>query len=318
MRRFFLVFVTAIWPLAAQQASITTTGVDINGNRVTEGPELIERKTPTSSEVTERMQSINGRMVPVERVEERVVRDDASGKVVERIIRPYGPDGNPGPPTRETIEEQKGADGNSTIRTTTYRGDINGNMQLVQRTLTQARKTDSTESSEMVIEAPTINGSLETVEKRSTVKTKEPGGAYQAEDTVYRKNASGNFYTAVRQTTDHTVRGSEATDNTAEYEVGPTGELQLHGQTVSKTVTNADGSKDVVVNVFGQNVPGTVDGGGNQPLRLTEQQIIRQTPGPNNSSTQTVSVRRPSVSDPNTLGPERQLSQTVCKGDCKP
>jgi hypothetical protein len=33
---------------------------------------------------------------------------------------------------------------------------------------------------------------------------------------------------------------------------------------------------------------------------------------------ETVSVRRPTVSDPGTLGPPRQLSQTVCKGDCKP
>lgn len=279
---------------------------------------MIERKTPTSSEVTETRQSINGRMVPQERVEERVVRDDASGRVVERIIRPYGPDGNPGPPTRETIEQQKGPDGNSTIRTTTYRGDINGNMQLVQRSVTQEHKTDSSETTDTVVEAPTINGSLETVEKRSIVKSKEPSGAYQAEDTVYRKNASGDFYTAVRQTTDHMIKGTEATDNTAQYEVGANGDLQLHGQTVSKTITNADGSKDVVVNIYGQNVPGTVDGGGTQPLQLQEQQIIRQTAGPNKSTVQNVSVRRPTVSDPNSLGPAQQLSETVCKGDCKP
>jgi hypothetical protein len=29
-------------------------------------------------------------------------------------------------------------------------------------------------------------------------------------------------------------------------------------------------------------------------------------------------VQRPSVSDPQTLGPARQISQTVCQGDCKP
>lgn len=307
-----------VWPLAAQESTITTTGVDINGNRVTQGPELTERKTPTGSEVIEKRQSINGRMVPQERVEDHVVREDASGRVVERVIQPYGPDGNPGPSTRETIEEQKGPDGSFTIRTSTYRGDINGNMQLVQRTVTQARKTDSSETSETVVEAPTINGSVETVEKRSTVKTMQPNGSYQAEDNTYRRNASGEFYTAVRQTTDHAVQGTEATDNTAQYEVGPNGEPHLHGQTVSKTITNADGSKNVVVDIYGQNVPGTVDGGGTQPLQLQEQQIIRQTPGPNHGTMQSVSVRRPTVSDPNSLGPEKQLSQTVCKGECKP
>ena len=54
-------------------------------------------------------QSINGRTVPMEQVEERVLRNDASGKVTERIIRRYDPQGNALPPARETIEEEKAA-----------------------------------------------------------------------------------------------------------------------------------------------------------------------------------------------------------------
>jgi len=53
-------------------------------------------------------------------------------------------------------------------------------------------------------------------------------------------------------------------------------------------------------------------------MKLQEQQVIETAPGPNNTLVQTVSVRRPSISDPQTLGPARQLSQTVCQGDCKP
>ena len=303
--------------LCAQQASITTTtGVDINGHRVADGPQITRTKSATGSTTTETMQSVNGRMVPLERVEERVVKEDASGRVVERLIRRYDSQGNLTQPVKETIEEQKRPDGTSTTQTTTYRGDVNGNMQLTEKTVTQARKSDSQESSETVVQRPSVNGSIETVEKRSTSKTKQPGGAYQEETNVSRISPNGGFYTAVRQTTEHSQQGTESTDNTAEYEVGPTGQLQLHGQSVSKTVARPDGSKDVVVDIFGQNVPGITDAAGR--LKLQEQQIVQRTAGPSGAFTETLSVRRPTISDPNKLGPERQISQTTCKGDCKP
>lgn len=318
MKRFILVPFLLAGALCAQQASVTsTTSVDINGHRVSDGPQVIRTQSPTGSVTTETLQSINGRMVPLERVEERIVRDDASGRVVERLIRRYDPQGNPTQPVKETIDEQKRPDGSSTVQTTTYRGDVNGSMQLVERSVAEAHKGDSRESVETVIQRPTVNGSVETIEKRSSVKTKQPGGGYQEETETQRKSSNGGFYTAVRQTTEHSVQGSQATDNTAEYEVGATGQLQLHGQTVSKAVTRPDGSKDVVLDIFGRNVPGTVDSG-NSGLKLQEQQIIQRTPGPGGTVTETVSVRRPTVSDPNKLGPERQLSQTVCKGDCNP
>jgi hypothetical protein len=86
---------------------------------------------------------------------------------------------------------------------------------------------------------------------------------------------------------------------------------------VTKTVTRPDGLKDAVVDIFSRDVPGTV-ASPDAPLKLQEQQSIESSPGPGNSVVQTVSVRRPSVSSPGTLGPPQQLSQTVCKGDCKP
>ena len=110
--------------------------------------------------------------------------------------------------------------------------------------------------------------------------------------TSIAETARVRLYQAVRETTQHTVQGTEATDNTAEYEIGATGQLQLHGQTVSKTVTHPDGSKDVVVDIFGQNVPGTVSEPG-RPLKLQERQIIQDTPGPGNTMVETKSVRRP-------------------------
>jgi len=292
----------------------TTTTVDVNGNVVTDGPAISHTRSAHGSETTVTTQSINGRTVPLEQVEERVLRNDSSGKVTERITRRYDPQGNPLPPVRQEIVEQKRPDGGSTVQSTTYATDINGNTQVTEKSVTDTQKSGSGETSETVVQRPTVNG-LETVEKQSTVVSNQANG-YASDSTTYRRNGNGEFYAAARQTTEHKVQGSEESDNTAEYERDSSGELALHGQTVTKTVTRPDGSKDSVVDIFSRDVPGTVSGAGSG-LKLQEEQLVESAPGPGNTVVETLNVRRPTVSDPGTLGPARQLSQTVCKGDCK-
>lgn len=301
---------------AAQQSDVKqTTAVDINGHVVKDGPTISQKTSPNGSQTTVTTQSINGRTVPMEEIDVRVLRDDASGKVTERIVRKYDPQGNALPPTRQVIEEQNRPDGSSTVQSTTYSTDINGNTQVTEKSVTDTKKSDSGETSETVVQRPTLNG-LETVQKESTVLSKQPNG-YQSESTTYRRNGNGEFYPAVRQTTEHTVQGSEVTDNSAEYERDSSGELALHGQTVTHTTTRPDGLKDSVVDIYSRDVPGTVSESGS-PLKLQERDIIDSAAGPGGSVVQTFSVQRPTVSDPGTLGPARQLSQTVCEGDCKP
>lgn len=301
--------------LVAQESNVNSTAVDINGNRVADGPAISQTESPNGSQTLVTTQSINGRTVPMERVEQRVLRNDASGKVTERIVQRYDPQGNPLPPIRQVIEVEKRPDGSSTTQSTTYSANINGNTEVTEKSVTDTQKTASGETSETVVQRPTVNG-FETVEKQSQVVSKQ-GKDYQADTTTYRSDGNGGFYAAVRQTTVHKVQVSEVTDNSAEYERGPEGQLELHGQTVTKTVTQPDGLKSSVVDIYGVNVPGIVTGSGSG-LKLIEQDVIDNTPGPGNSMVQTLNVRRPTISDPNTLGPERQLSETVCKGDCKP
>jgi hypothetical protein len=316
VKPFHLIPLIFALPLAAQQSNVSSaTSVDVNGRRVSDGPQVHLTKSPEGFQKTETMQSVNGRMVPIERVEERVLRDDASGRVVERLIRRYDQTGNPTTPVKQTIEEEKRPDGSSTTQTTTYRGDVNGSMQLIEKAVTQSTKSASGDASDTVIQRVTGNG-LETVEKQSKVTVKDANG-FRADETTVRKDGNGGFYTAVRKTTEHIEQGSQATDNTAQYEANPAGTLQLQSQTVSTTVKRPDGSKEAVVDIFGQHAPGTAPSDTGK-LQLQEQQLIQTTPGPNDSLVETLSVRRPTVSDPKTLGPARQLSQTVCQGNCKP
>jgi hypothetical protein len=302
----------SILALSAQDSAVrTTTSVDVNGNRIVDGPQIDQTKSKTGAETTERMQSINGRMVPIERVEERVIRDDANGRVSERLIHRFDATGNPTTPVKEIVEEQKRPDGGSTIQTTRYQNDINGSQQIVQRSITETRKSGSAETSSTELQRP-VEGSLQTVEKKETVRVKE-GTGFREEDTTYRRDGNGGFGIAIRQTKEHTEQSGQASENTAEYEIGPDGNLQLHNQSVATTVTRPDGSKDSVVNLFGRSAPGTVDSDGK--LKLFEQQIIEQKQRAG-GSVETLSVRRPSVSDPNTLGPTQQISETTCKGKC--
>lgn len=316
MKWFIAVTVLAA-ALSAQDSSVSrTTSVDINGNRVPSGPEIVQTKSATGDSTTELRQSINGRMVPVERVEEHVVKDDPSNRVIERVIHPYDRSGNPMPPTKETIEERKQPDGSSSKQTITYRGDINGNMQLYQKSATETRVSGSTQTADTVVQRQTINGSLETVEKKNAVTVKDAGGNFQENATTYRKDANGNFGEAVRTSTQHTQQGQESTDNTAEYEVGPDFRMHLHSQTVAKTSKHPDGSSDVEKDIFGTNVPGNVGEPDAKNLHLQERQLIERRPGPGDSVVQTVEVQRPTMSNPNTLSPPRQLSQTICHGKC--
>jgi hypothetical protein len=302
--------------LAAQDtSSYRTTTVDINGNRVSYGPDVTTSSSKTGSDSTQFRRSVNGGLVPVERAEERVVREDASGKVVERTIRHYDSTGNPLGTEKVVIEERKDGGGSSTVTTTKYGMDINGRNQVKERTTTQIQSSGDSETANTTIERPTANDSLETVEKQTKVTVKQgASGGYEESAETYRRGPAGDFYEATRRVAQHSVSGTESKDNIAEYEVGATGRLELHGQTVTTAQKRADGSEEVSVDIFSKNVPGVLNDSGS--LQLKEHQTIERRTGPGDSVVETLSVQRPTVSDPKRLGPPQQISETVCKGKC--
>jgi hypothetical protein len=302
--------------LAAQDtSSYKTTTVDINGNRVSYGPDVTTSSSKTASDSTQFRPSVNGHLVPVERAEERVVRDDASGKVVERIIHHYDPTGNSMGTEKVVIEERKDSSGNSTVISTKYGTDVNGRNQVTERITTQSQGSGETRTASTLVERRTSGESLQTVEKQTTVTVKQgANGGYEESAETYRRSPAGDFYQATRRVTEHSVNGNQSKDNVAEYEVGATGRLELHGQTVTTAQKRADGSQEVSVDIYGKYVPGVYND--SSSLQLKEHQTIERRAGPGDSVVETLSVQRPTVSDPNRLGPPQQISETVCKGKC--
>jgi hypothetical protein len=304
-----LVSVILAGAVGLAQSTTTQYTTDINGHRV-------ETSSSTSSDGlrTERSRSLNGRDVPLEQIEEHVVSESPDGKVTERIVRKYDPTGQPQATEKVILQEQKRADGSSTVQATTYRSDLNGHMQEAERSTTESRKQGDSTITETAISRPTINGSFETTEKRS-VTTQTSGDLTQENETVYRRSGSGDFYPALREVKELRKAGEKTTENMAFYEPDMTGQLALARQTASTTTKNPDGSEVTEVNLYARAADGVVQDD-RAPQQIKEQQIISREKGPGGEVIERLSVRRPTTADPKRLGALQEISETICKGKC--
>jgi hypothetical protein len=305
------ILVLTVSTLAWAQSATTTYQTDINGARVA-GVSSVS----TDGEKTQITQSINGRQVPVEQSVEKILREDANGKVVERTVKRFNGNGQLASSERVVTEETKLPGGGSNVKATTYRSDLNGNMTEAERKTIETRVQGSTTNTETVIEQPSINGSFATAEKRSSV-TQTSDGSQNTTESVYRADNSGGFQEALRYVTTVTKKGDQTTENQAAYEPGVTGQMQQYAQRVSVTTKHADGSESTEVDLYANSVAGRVQAPG-AAERIKERQLIERRTLPDGSVVETLSVRRPSISDPNRLGDPQQISETVCTGKCAP
>jgi hypothetical protein len=108
--------------LSGQQASQSSTyRYDPSGNRVMD-TQVSRSQTAGGAEQIRSIPTLNGRIAPIERVEERVIQDDGTNKVTERIIRAYDFSGAALPPRKVLVEERKVSEGNQQVVTTTWDG----------------------------------------------------------------------------------------------------------------------------------------------------------------------------------------------------
>lgn len=294
--------------LAIAQSTTSTYIPDINGGSVQASTVL------SNAERTEINRSINGRQVPLEQTEERVLSQDANGTVTEKITRKYDPTGQLMSTERVVTDAQKLAGGASKVQATTFRSDINGQMQQAQRTTTETRKEGAVTYADTVVERPTLDDSFQSVEKRSAV-TEVADGTSHEQETVYRRSENGDYYEALRQVTDERKAAGQTTTQNAYYEPDATGALRLSRQSVSTATQHPDGSEDIETNLYSRSAPGVAQDS-TIPQRLEEQQVIQRAKGADGAVVETLSVRRPSMADPERLGSLQKISETVCTGKC--
>lgn len=301
--------------LALAQTSSVSYLTDLNGRRVEGIATVTTKAAPGTTETTDLRRSVNGREVPLEQVETRVLREDASGKTVEKIIKRYDQTGRLATTEREVIEEQKRADGGSTARSTVYRSDINGRPLEAERRVTETRVQGSMMVAETAVERPSISGSFEIAAKNTRVIEKTATGD-NLTDTDFRKTQDGQFTEAYRRVIAETKSGATTKVQAAEYEPGVTGRMELARQSVATTTKQPGGASVTELNLYSRSPENGRTQRADAPQQILEQQIIERVPGPNGQVTEVVSARRPSVSDPNRLGELRKISETVCRGKC--
>ncbi len=303
----YYVFLLATTLASAQSVSSTST-TDLNGHTVVDGSVVSNDGTHT-----ETTKSVNGRTVPLEQSDEKVISESSTSRVTEKIVKKFDPEGNLVSTTRVLTEEQKRPSG-SVVNTTTFRSDINGQMHQDEHKTVETNTHGATTDVSTVIEKPTLNGT-ETVEKRTEV-SETSGNSTHSDETVYRVGQNGEFDPAVRKVTETTQSDGKTVENTALYEpIANVSGLQLSRQTVSTTTTHPDGSASVETSYFGPAVPGNVRDP-NAAQQLYEQDIVERKPATGGKVTETLTARRASMSDPTQLGPPIKVSETVCTGKC--
>jgi hypothetical protein len=256
------------------------------------------------------VESLNGRKVPVQSIDERIVSDTGGVKVVERIVRRFDPNGRPGPPERTVIEERAIPDGGSSILESRYRVDLNGREQLWERAKTEISIAGSTKRSETFLERQGPNSSLELVEKRTAMTTSTASGSEQ-DVVTFRRNESGRLYEAAREVTALTIRDGMTVENIARYETHVPGRLQLTEQLV-KRISDENGGTRTEIDVYSSDIAGRPQG---EP-KLREQQLIERKRAAGEGFTESISIRRPSVNEPGKAGRFERVSEIVCTGKC--
>jgi hypothetical protein len=298
--------------LSAQTS--TTYRYDVNGRPISGVTRSLDTNA-AGSQRAETVRNVNGREVPIETAEQKVLRDDGTVKVIERVVRRYDANGRPGPSEKITIEERKNSDGSVNATTTVMREDLNGRMSLAERSNSESRKSGDTVTTTMTVERPTLNGSLEMIERReaSVRETKE---SRSESATVYKRDVNGRFGEAAREQREARINGQRTEENAAFYVADPNGGgLKLLQQVVS-TTNRVGNNVETELNIYQTDTAGKVGASSEARPRLAEQQIIeRRATG--TGTVESVSVRRAAANDPGKLSAPQKVEETVCTG-CKP
>ena len=313
--RLSVLLATAAASLALAQSTVTTYTADLaNG-----GFAVSSATTSTDHTQAQVAPSINGTQVPLEQHQERIIRSDANSSVTESIVRRSDPTGQFVSTERTVTEVRKNPDGSTAAVSTVYRSDINSTELLAERRTTETRVAGSTTNVNTVVERPGLNGSFQTVEKRADVTQDLTQGTDKKTTTtesVYRGSPEEGFHEALRKVTTDTLSGGQTVEDTTSYELGDTaGSLQFQERRVSTTKTTPGGAQSTIVDVYAPSADGIVQSPDAKP-QLKQQQIITREQNPDGSVVDTFSVREPNVSDPTNLGAVRQITKTVCTGNC--
>lgn len=308
MRVLFALMAPAL--LLAQSATTNYRSDNVNGGKVAVG-----KRENGAGDTTERRKSVNGRLVPNEQTTEKVIRDDANGKVIERTIKHFDEGGRLVQTERVVSEQGPVRGGAQTIRESVSVSDVSGRFVETERRTTESKTAGTTTTVDVSVDRSNPNGKFQPAERRTTVTTGTPQ-AQQIHGSLQLPDLNGRFQEAER--TDGTVQvsGDKKVSNVTRYEPDATGRMALKEQKV-ETTTKRAGSEVVETNIYSNQVAAQIRSGASGGPRIVEQQVLERKLGSDGSVSESLSVRRVG-SDPDRLGEARKISEIVCTGKCLP
>ncbi|MEO8050048.1 MAG: hypothetical protein ABI833_06490 [Acidobacteriota bacterium] len=309
MKYCFCLFLWAGVALAQSGGKSTTDLLipDLNGNRV-----VGAIYTANDGDHKELTQSINGRKVPLEQSDTRVLSDGPGGRTSETVTRKYDATGQVVSTERTVVEEKKIPNG-AVVHATVYRSDLNGQMAEAERRTIETQTRGDHSTTDVTVSRPELNGSFGIAEKRNIVSAADGKTVHETE-VVQIPGANGQLLEAAREVRDQSSANGTTTSTATRYEPDFTGKLSLASQEVATITKEPDGSLVTQVDLYAPAAYGIARTESATP-RLKEQSVIVRREK-NGVVTESTSVSRPTLQDPSRLGPSGPVSELVCTGKC--
>ena len=304
MRRALLV------PLLAGALSAQSQSERITYTYGLDGRKVESSRVESNAVTAETVRNLNGQTVPTERTREQILTNTSELKITERIIQLFDSNGRPTGQTKVRIEQRPLPNGGVSTVETISDADINGSYTIRERTTSHANKSPGLASTEVLSERPSINGDLSLVEKRLTTRHGDDN-RYREETAIYRAGDRGAFVETERELRSYVTQGSRSTTEVERFNTNATGKMSLVARELRQADKQADGAESETVDIYGLNVAEYSA----KPALRERQSISRRATA--SGSIETLSVRAADLVT-GKLGPVQPISETVCRGACRP
>ena len=302
-------FCSLLWTgLALAQSNTILLTPDLNGRRVEASAYAAK-----DGDRTELNQSINGRQVPLQKSETRVLSDGPNGRTTETVVHKYDATGQLVSTERTVVEEHKRPNG-ALVNATVYRSDANGRLQESERRTIESQVQGATSTTDVTISRAGLSGSFEVAEKRNVISTADGKTVHEAE-VVQVPAQAGQFAEVAREVRDAATVNGKSTATTTSYEPDFTGKMSLIRQQVATTTKAPDGSMVTELDLYAPSAYGIARDDRATPKLKEHEVVVRREK--NGVVTETTTVSRPLLADPNRLGASQAVSELVCTGKCE-
>jgi len=285
---------------------------NVNPTRITESHSQSGNRTVDKQSVQRR--GSDGHFEPFQDIEKESVQVDAA--TVRTVTRTFGWANGVRTLVQVTEEESQGLPGgDSKVVRATSNLDLNGNLQLVQREIEEAKKTDKdVEETKTTVMRPSVNGGMAPALQVQERRNRGANDTVESKKTTLLPDSSGHWQVSeIRQVTtrqEGQYRSSEERVSRLDSE-GKLGEVS---RSVSKESESASGEKRNTLETYSVDVPGssrdgsahlierttTTQRASSSGQQITEQQVELSNPGDPSAglriTTLTTDTVRPSAS----------------------